>query len=263
MTAARRTLWTLLGLTLLRWPVSALLAAMLPDVSVAPEVNYAAGIVQSLVMFALPGGLLRPKGGEPAPERRRLPAWLLAGVACAVLARAAISPLNDWWGTLVGADGAPVPAAQGVLARVLQVLALAMVPAVAEELFFRGALLRNLQACCGRRTALLLTTLMFALMHGSLAGLPGHLAISLLLTLLMQSSGNVLVPIAAHLTYNLTALIWPQTAAFVPWVCGGVLVVAAAAMALRLPKGEERRLGWLDWLLCGAILAVMAALYFV
>lgn len=263
MTATRRTLWTLLCLTLLRWPLAVLTAALLPDASVAPEVNYAASIAQSLLMFALPGWLLWPKGGEPAPDGRRLPAWLLAGAVCAVLARAAISPLNDWWSALIGADGTAVPVAQGVLAQALQVLALAIVPAVAEEVFFRGALLRSLQTCCGRWTALLLTTLLFALMHGSIAGLPGHLAISLLLTLLMMHSDCIYVPLAAHLTYNLTGLAWPQMAAFVPWVCGGALVIAAAVMALRLPEGEGRRMGRFDWLLCGAILAVMAAQYFV
>lgn len=263
MTAVRRTLWTLLCLTLLRWPVAVLTAALLPDASVAPEVNYAASIAQSLLMFALPGWLLWPKGDEPAPAGRRLPIWLLAGAVCAVLARAAISPLNDWWSALIGADGTAVPVAQGVLAQALQVLALAVVPAVAEEMFFRGALLRSLQTCCGRWAALLLTTLLFALMHGSIAGLPGHLAISLLLTLLMMHSDCIYVPLAAHLIYNLTALFLPEQPPAVSWLCGGMLAALLLLMALRLPRGAGPRMARKDCLLCGAILAVMATQYFV
>lgn len=262
MTRLRGTLLALLGLTLLRLPVAALMAALLPDVSVAPEWNYAASIAQSLLMFALPGWLLSPRAGGNAPKQRRLPLWLGAALVCAVLARAAFSALNAWWSALTGAVVTPVPAAQGALARTLQVLALAVVPAIAEEMLFRGALLGNLRRRCGDLLALTLTTLLFALMHGSLAGLPGHLAISLLLTLLMLRGGHILLPVAAHLAYNLLALVWPETAAFVPWVCGGALAAAVVWMALRLPKGEGR-LKCSDGLLCGATLAVMAAQYLV
>lgn len=257
------TLLTLLCLTVLREPVAVLLGALLPDVSVAPEVNYAADMAQSLLLFALPGLLLTTRGDTPTTEGRKLPVWLLVGVACAVLARAALTPLNNWWAGLLGVQGAMVPVAQGTAAQVLQVLSLAVVPAIAEELFFRGALLRDLRRCCGRWTALLLTTLMFALLHGSVAGLPGHLAISLLLTLLMLHSGSILVPITAHLCYNLLGLVWPQTAAVAAWLCGCALAAAVAAMMLRLPKGGERRLNRVDMLLCAVILAVMAAQYFV
>ena len=131
-------LLTLLWLTLLRLPVAALLAALLPDVSVAPEWNYAVSIGQSLMLLALPGWLLSGRNGEGVPMRGKLPLGLLVAAMAAVLARIALPPLNEWWGQLIGADGADVPQVTGAAARILQVLALAVVPAVAEELFFRA-----------------------------------------------------------------------------------------------------------------------------
>lgn len=258
MTRLRWTLLVLLGLTLIRMPQQALLQLLLPAAEAAPELNYMVSIAQSLLLFALPGWLLM-RGERPEPiGNRRLTDWLLAAVPAAVLARLALSSLNLLWSGLLGLDTPAIPQVHGMAGRVLQVLALAVAPAVAEEIFFRGALLRNLQKQYGKHTALWLTTLLFALMHGSVGGLPGHLGISLLLTLLALHSGSLAVPVLVHLIYNLLPF-YLQGGAL-----GALLLLAGllAVLIRRVPAGGSCLQGR-ESLLAGAILAVMTLQYVV
>lgn len=259
MTARRKLCWTLavlLGLTVIRLPLAALLQRLLPDVSVAPEMNYIAAMAQSVVLFGLPGWLLMCSTKAEGIGGRGLHEWLVLAIPAAVLARLALPALNALWSGLLALDTPSLPVPQGMMERVLQALALAVVPAIAEEIFFRGAVLRNLQGAYGRHTALWLTTLFFALMHGSLGGLPGHLVISLLLTLLAMHSGGALTPIVVHMAYNLLQFQTPKGAL-------GAMLLLAGLLALllrRVPAGGMRPQGR-DLLLCGAILAAMAVQY--
>lgn len=256
----RATLYLLLGLTLLRIPLALALQALLPDASVAPEVSYMASAVQSVLMFALPGWLLMPQwrmNVQNGCAWRSLAVCFLA----AVLTRVVATPLNAWWTETVGAATSVLPVPEDVGGMLLMVLAVAVLPAIAEELFFRGALLTNLLQVASRTQALLLTTLMFALMHGSLAGLPGHLLVSLVLTLLMLHTGRLIVPMAAHLAFNLMALVGTDVSAVSAWVSGALLAALVIALLLRLPRGRERRLPVGEWMLCGAVLAAMTLQY--
>ncbi len=266
MTRQFRVRWTLAALlmvTMLRVPVALMLQALLPAVETAPAVNYAAAIGQSLLFFAIPGWLLKPSWETAPSGRRETAGWLLLALGAAVTARAVISPLNAWWAALTGASSAALPEASGLGMQLLQVLAVAVVPAMAEEVFFRGALLTSLLRTGSRWQAVLLTTLMFALMHGSVAGLWGHLLISLLLTLLMVNSGCLLAPVVAHMAFNLLALGWPETAAVTTGVCGLLLVALLVILLLRMPRGQTRRLPAGEGLLGGAILLAMLLQYLI
>ena len=260
-TRTRTTLLVLMGLTALRIPLAMALRTLLPDASVAPTVNYIAALLQSLLMFALPGWLLLPRW-ENAPEAQgfRLNELLLPLLAAA-LARLAATPLNALWAGLIGAQGAAMPRVGTPLEIALMVLAVAVIPAIAEEVFFRGALLTNLLQAGSRGQAVALTTMMFALMHGSLAGLPGHLIVSLLLTLLMVRSGSLAAPVVAHMAFNLLALVQLQLPAYAPWLAGGVLVLLTAWLLVTMPQGRPRRLPVAERLLCAAILLAMAVQY--
>ncbi|MBR3763360.1 MAG: CPBP family intramembrane metalloprotease [Clostridia bacterium] len=257
---ARLALGVLLGLTLVRIPLAMMLERLLPDASVAPEVFYMAAAVQSVMMFALPGWLLMPSWRTE--EEKRIPwvSWAVCLLA-AVLTRTVATPLNAWWMQTLGAASAMLPEPAGVGGRLLMVLAVVVIPAAAEELFFRGALLTNLLQVASRTQALVLTTLMFALMHGSLAGLLGHLLISLVLTLLMLHTGRMTVPVMAHLAFNLMALVGMEVGAVPAWLCGLLLAALVIALLLTLPRGRERRLPAGEGLLCAAILAAMALPY--
>ena len=254
----RAVLLTVLALTALRVPVGLALEAMLPDTQMAAFVG---SMLQSVVLFALPGLMLAPSWRAPAMKARDGAGWAMLTVGAALAARAAVTPLNAAWAGLVRAEANLRAAPEDPVGRLVMILALAVVPAVSEELFFRGALLPRLLQSASRWQALCLTTLMFALMHGSLAGLPGHLLISLLLTLTMMHSGRLLIPMGLHLLFNLLALIWPEGTLWLGWGGGVLLAAVMICLVVRLPRGKDRRLPLADGLICAVVLLVMAAQY--
>ncbi len=258
MTRVRASLLTLWLIVLLRLPLTLMVQRLLP--AGAPEATYGASMAMSLLLFALPGGLLKLKWEKTPIKPREGLGWLLLSVGAALTARAVATPLNAWWAQWIGAETTAFPMETGA-AWLLMALALAIVPAVAEELFFRGALLPNLLRGGSVLWAAAVTTLSFALMHGSLAGLPGHLLISLLLTMLMLHSGRVIVPITVHAVYNLSALIWPETSLWVPVLCGLLLTGLLVYLLVRMPRGQERRCGPADMLLAMAALLMLGAQY--
>lgn len=260
-TRTRLTLLILMGLTAARIPLALALRTLLPDASVAPKMNYAVSILQSLLMFWLPGLLLLPRWRRGPEERRFSLGWVLLPLVTAALARLVASPLNNWWAGMLGTPASALPQAEGLGGTVLMLLAVAVIPAIAEEIFFRGTLLTNLLQRASRGQAVALTTLMFALMHGNLAGLPGHLIISLLLTLLMMRSGRIAEPVVAHMAFNLLALVRLELPGYSLWAAGGLLALLMVWLLVTMPRGKARRLPLAEGLLCAAILLAMGLQY--
>lgn len=89
---------------------------------------------------------------------------------------------------------------------------LAVFPAVAEEIFFRGLMLDNV--LCGKNRgsyaikAVLSVSLCFALYHGSLTQFFYQLIYGLFLALLTLKSGSVLPAITAHFLNNFIVLVF-------------------------------------------------------
>ena len=80
----------------------------------------------------------------------------------------------------------------------LLVLALALLPALVEELFFRGALLSGLEKW-GQGAAILVSSLCFALVHGSAANFLGPLVAGLLFGYLTVITGSLWPAVVGHL----------------------------------------------------------------
>lgn len=78
---------------------------------------------------------------------------------------------------------------------------------VAEELFFRGYMVRFLNQRAGVVAAYAVSSLLFALMHFHLPLLPVYLFYGLFFAYLYLKTSRVLVPVLAHVTVNATALI--------------------------------------------------------
>ena len=83
------------------------------------------------------------------------------------------------------------------------VLVIAVVPAISEELVFRGVIQRNLVQWFGSRHAgVWLAAAIFSAIHFQFFGFVPRFVLGLILGYLYEWSGNILVPMAAHFTQN-------------------------------------------------------------
>ncbi|CAI5972426.1 unnamed protein product [Closterium sp. NIES-64] len=128
--------------------------------------------------------------------------------------------LPDGTGGDVAATAASATAATALpLFDMLQLfLWVAVSPAVAEELLFRGLLLTALQERLGRIDAAMLSAALFALFHLSLSLLFPNMALGIAAGLLAVYSNSVLPAIALHTTYNASALLYALMATAAPSV---------------------------------------------
>ncbi|HZT82943.1 MAG TPA: CPBP family intramembrane glutamic endopeptidase, partial [Gemmataceae bacterium] len=129
-------------------------------------------------------------------------------------------------------------------------LALAVLPAVCEELAFRGLILAGLRQRFRPWTAILLSSLLFALYHMNVFQLLPAFAFGVVLGLLAVRSGSVLPGMLLHLLHNglLVGLMLLQSlghAGKVPaveWLRPAAAVVCtllAAAVLWRLARRKE------------------------
>jgi hypothetical protein len=98
--------------------------------------------------------------------------------------------------------------AGGVGARVLAFIFLAVVAApVTEELIFRGVLYLPMRQRYGPVTASIVVSLIFAAIHGYLAGVAPLFVLALIFTWLLEKTGTLFWPILAHAVYNGTMVV--------------------------------------------------------
>ena len=84
---------------------------------------------------------------------------------------------------------------------VLLMIAAAVLPAVFEELFFRGVLMRALSRG-GDITAIIISALCFALCHGNLGNFAGPFAAGLIYGYMVYAIGSIWPAVIAHLINN-------------------------------------------------------------
>ena len=88
----------------------------------------------------------------------------------------------------------------------LDLLSSALAPAVLEEMLFRLAPLMLVAPRC-RRKAFVLSTVCFALVHGSVFTVPYALFAGAVLSFLASATGGVLFPIIVHFVNNTTSVL--------------------------------------------------------
>jgi sodium transport system permease protein len=214
----------------LQWLAMGLAAGALPDRDLGPFLNLNA--VRNLAFVGAPA-LFMALLLTTQPLRGlglRLPPWWSWPVATA-LAVVLLPPMAGL--TLVildqfpglkqglleqgGASAGTAPAVAGRLAAVgpwLLVLVMGVLPAVCEEVAFRGFILTGLRRRCRPTTALLLSSFLFALYGMNVFQFLPHFALGLVLGLLALRTGSVLPPLLFHLVWNLCILVpvfFPQT----------------------------------------------------
>ncbi len=127
--------------------------------------------------------------------------WLLASVSAQVMTSFKTEPVQQ----------ATVQALQTSVSTteraVFGAIAILFAPLV-EEILFRGILYPAIKRLGFARTALWLTTVLFALSHANTMTFLPLVLLSLLLTWLYERTGNLLAPILTHATFNLTNFLW-------------------------------------------------------
>ncbi len=193
--------------------VATSLALASPAGSASPAADVAFGYltVGCLVAWAAAlswrdGVPLRALVGGPPRDRR---AWAWAGLAVPLLAFSLTTVLGALYvlswvapgfvgGAVLGPDD-PAPLAGRPLYLALDAAAAAVLGPVAEEVLFRGALLRRWSARWGPGRGMVASAALFAALHASPLG---AFAFGVCMALLARRTGTLLVPMAAHVAHN-------------------------------------------------------------
>lgn len=91
---------------------------------------------------------------------------------------------------------------------ILNVFVLAFLPAVCEELIFRGVILSGLRKNMSDMSAIALSAFMFALMHGSLQQLVYPFLLGLIFGLIVVRTGSTFASMLIHFTNNFLVILF-------------------------------------------------------
>lgn len=253
---------------LLLCELSLVLVASLIPYEIARRLMVALALLSPLLLLRrAPGGTPRPI--LLPPSRRSLSLLLL--LPAFVLTILGVSYAWGWLAALIGLD---LKGATPLSSLPLALLFDALLTAVCEEIFCRGAIYTCLRPL-GRRTAVFISALIFALMHANLAQIPYAFVAGLLLAGLYELSGCLLLPMLFHFATNALSLLLMNGLAFdatvavltaLSVVSGGILILLRRCCLPRIPtdvplpaREAYRALAspaLLFWLLCILILTI-------
>lgn len=183
-----------------------LLAAVIPESSEWITVAY------YLICTALPVYLTVKKRGcidslrpDPLPGGCWLPVLLLPFLVLIVVNTATLIWQIPF--ELLGARvHGNVPAAENARELILSILLSAALPAVCEEFLFRGAILSALEPY-GTKRAILISSLLFTLLHGSIIGAPGIFILGVVLGMIAVCTGSIYGSIIYHTLHNAITIV--------------------------------------------------------
>ncbi len=126
-----------------------------------------------------------------------------------------------------------------------------IIPAVFEEFLFRG-IVYGVMKEFNSRAALIFTTVLFALMHGSITGFLGYLFLGWMAVLILRRTRSVYACMGFHLTNNIIAILLSYFSgnlldhpAGTRWLfAGGIVAVILGVRGLRVstkPEPETNR----------------------
>ena len=204
--AAALTLMATAGL----WLTSLAVARLTADGAEQPALVNLAFYVPFVL---LPAALYMARRGGMGEALRLGPMPALSTLTVALLAVMTVyaaSAVSAGWEWLLAGFGLTPPASPEApgspQALTLAILTMAAVPAVCEELLFRGIVLSAWES---RGTALAagVSTLMFALIHGNLFGLPAYALVGGLAAYLVVLLDSLYAGITFHTVYNTACLV--------------------------------------------------------
>lgn len=177
--------------------------------------NIAANLLFYLPFIAMPIAFYSARRGGLSGALRLNPmpvGPMLLSVLLAMMSVLAATELDYLWLTLLNALGLHEPqtalAMEGADAGALMIniLNAAALPAICEELLFRGFVLSAWEVR-GTRRAILMSSALFALLHGNLFGLPAYGLVGAISAALAVASDSLYVSMTYHTVYNAAVLV--------------------------------------------------------
>ena len=174
-------------------------------------------LVQTFLPIVVAGGVLLfagKRGGATLPSvfsLRKPGTWdLQVGIVLGVAVCFSSGFLNELFSRALNEigihNGLNLPAAPNTFGLVLFCFVLCVLPAISEELVFRGAITSYLSAE-KTSTVCLISGALFALMHMNLAQMLNAFLVGMFLTLITLRTGSIFPAMAIHFVNNLTTVL--------------------------------------------------------
>lgn len=192
------------------------------------------------VFYAIRKKKLTTEAGMRKFSVSYIPWIILTGVALAVFISFALEFLPEKWLMDYVAASEDVTGTLSVVALISTVL----VAPVVEEILFRGIILSRLRKAMPVAPALLLSALVFGLMHGQILWIAYAAFLGIILALVAVRTKSILATILLHVTFNLTGMLVPRlvteaSAAVYMAIAAASAVLAAVGMTMILQRKES------------------------
>ncbi len=133
----------------------------------------------------------------------------------------------------------------GMLGGFYVILTMAVLPAITEELLFRGVICAEYESC-GMPAAIILSSLSFAMFHFSFVRLPVYLFGGFVLVLVLYATRSVFASMVVHILYNTATIFFGdliyRVVSSQGLVMFGFLLVTLSVVFAILTFGEAERL---------------------
>ncbi|NMA94447.1 MAG: CPBP family intramembrane metalloprotease, partial [Clostridiales bacterium] len=117
--------------------------------------------------------------------------------------------INYIWMYLISFVGPPIPQPTPPVKSggnyIVALICIAIMPAVVEEFLFRGVVLRSYEKM-GKKVSVIMSGLLFALLHMNLASLPSIIFLGIIISYLVQRSDSIISGFLYHFTNNTIAI---------------------------------------------------------
>lgn len=142
-----------------------------------------------------------------AAKGRDVPMGVIAGVLTQIVLVPLVSwPVEQFWSIDVDEPTRQL-LDNTVGSRAVLYLVIIVGAPIAEELFFRGLLLRSLARHFDDTVAIVMSALVFSLSHFKPAQIPGLFVVGTVLAIVSRRTGRLGPAIVAHMAFNATALL--------------------------------------------------------
>ncbi len=113
----------------------------------------------------------------------------------------------------------------------LNILVVAVLPALLEEMLFRGYVLRLLRPY-GDGLAVVVSALLFGLMHGNIAQVPFAIVVGMSFGWLYVSTNNIWLPIVAHFLNNALSICTSYLSEYLDGIWGNLYITAVLYLVI-------------------------------